>query len=51
MILLASGVLAALVNPSLLWPKIHDINIYYPFWVIRLVLYNILPFEALKPLS
>ena len=49
MILLASGVLAALFNPSLLWPNINSADIYYAYWLIRLVLYHILPVEALSP--
>jgi hypothetical protein len=44
MILLASGVVAAFSNPSLLWPSVHDSHpLYYTYWLIKLVLYHTLP--------
>jgi hypothetical protein len=51
MILLASGVVAAFLNPSLLWPSIHDYSdpLYYTYWLIKLVLYQTLPLAAFKP--
>jgi hypothetical protein len=51
MILLASGIMAALSNPSLLWPSIHDDSnpLYYVIWLIKRVLYQTLPLPAFEP--
>jgi len=50
MILLSSGVLAALLVPQLLWPDIQNNNSgHYVLWFIRMALYNTFWIEALKP--